>query len=162
VRFHAEHRFAGPVGAVIALLVDPAFHRSLQLPDLALPEVVESDTTGNQPRLRLRYNFVGQLDPIARRLLGGRDLTWAQELCIDRTSGLGRLSFAADADPERLHGAADVALEATDGGTVRRVDGELVVVVPLIGGSAERRILPGLLRRLDIEARAVDERLRAE
>ena len=39
------------------------------------------------------------------------------------------------------------------------VDGELVVDVPLVGAMAERRIVPGLLRRLDIEAAAVDEHL---
>ncbi|MER3452944.1 MAG: DUF2505 domain-containing protein, partial [Acidimicrobiia bacterium] len=41
-------------------------------------------------------------------------------------------------------------------GTAKRViDGTLAVDVPLIGRSAERRILPGLLRRLDAEAEAL-------
>jgi hypothetical protein len=31
----------------------------------------------------------------------------------------------------------------------------------VVGGTAERRIIEGLLRRLDVEARALDERLRA-
>jgi hypothetical protein len=31
--------------------------------------------------------------------------------------------------------------------------------MPLVGGMAERRIVGGLLRRLDLEAAAVDERL---
>jgi hypothetical protein len=31
----------------------------------------------------------------------------------------------------------------------------------VVGGSAERRIVPGLLRRLDIEANALDQRLRS-
>jgi hypothetical protein len=33
--------------------------------------------------------------------------------------------------------------------------------VPVIGGNAERRIVPGLLRRLDIEADALDRRIRS-
>jgi hypothetical protein len=107
MRFHAEHRFAAPVGAVVGLLVDPDFHRQLELPDVELMEVVDSRTDGDQSRLRLRYRFVGHLDPIGKRLLGGRDLTWLQELQLDRTTGAGSLSFHADTAPERLHGAAD-------------------------------------------------------
>ncbi|MGH9207805.1 MAG: DUF2505 family protein, partial [Acidimicrobiales bacterium] len=56
--------------------------------------------------------------------------------------------------------AADVVLTADGSGSVRRIDGELVVAVPAIGRMAERRIVPGLLRRLDIEAEALDDRLR--
>jgi hypothetical protein len=160
VHFVAEHRFAAPVEAVIAGLTDPAFHRELQLPDLKLLDVDEH-TNQTETVVHLRYDFVGQLDPFARRLLGNRRLTWLQELRLDRASGAGRLTFAAEADPRRLHGGADVALEPADGGTRRTLDGELVVAVPLVGSRAERSIVPGLLRRLDIEADALDRRLRS-
>ncbi|HZA75056.1 MAG TPA: DUF2505 family protein [Acidimicrobiales bacterium] len=161
MRFHAEHRFPGPVGAVAALLLDPGFHRQLELPDLRLLEVVDGGTDTNESHLRLRYDFVGHLDPLASRLLAGRRLTWIQELRLDRSSGVGRLSFEAEAAPDRLHGVADMVLEPVDDVTVRRLDGELVVAVPLMGRRAEGRIVPGLLRRLDIEAAALAERLRA-
>lgn len=160
MRFHVEHRFASSVDAVIAGLLDPAFHRGLQLPDVRLLDLHEH-TEGSESLLRLRYTFVGHLDPLARRLLGGRQLTWRQDLRLDRTRREGRLSFEAEADPQRLHGAGDITLRpAEGGGTVRRIDGELVVRVPVIGGTAERRIVPGLLRRLDVEAQALDDRLR--
>ena len=160
MQFHAEHRFAAPADEVMALLVDPAFHRQLQLPDLQLLEV-DSVTEDHRSHLSLRYDFVGQLDPVAQRLLGGRRLTWLQELRLDRTTGTGRLSFRADAAPQQLHGAAEVVVQPSEDGAVRRVEGKLVVAVPLIGGKAERRIVPGLLRRLDIEAHALDDRLRS-
>lgn len=98
MRFHAEHRFAAPVGAVVGLLVDSDFHRQLELPDVDLMEVVDSRTEGDQSRLRVRYEFVGHLDPIGKRLLGGRDLTWLQELQLDRTTGSG----ASPSTPTRL------------------------------------------------------------
>jgi len=165
MRFHAEHRFPGSVSAVGALLVDPEFHRELELPDLRLLEVVDGDTGGSvssgESHLRLRYDFVGHLDPLASKLLAGRRLTWVQDLRVDRSRGTGRLSFEAEAAPDRLHGAADMVLESVDGGTVRRLDGELVVAVPLMGRRAEGRIVPGVLRRLDIEAVAMAERLGA-
>jgi hypothetical protein len=160
VHFTAEHRFAAPVDAVIAGLTDPAFHRDLQLPDMKLLDV-DAENDRDETVLCLRYDFVGHLDPLARRLLGNRRLTWAQELRLDRGRGAGLLTFEAEADPRRLHGRADVALKPDDGGTRRTVDGDLVVAVPVIGGNAERRIVPGLLRRLDIEADALDRRIRS-
>src|SRR5512132_1197713 len=158
MRFAAEHRFAAPVDAVIAGLTDPAFHRELELPDLRLLDV-DGHTNLTTTVLRLRYDFVGHLDPFARRLLGDRRLTWLQELRLDRETGAGRLSFQAEADPRRLRGSAAVALEPSGGGTRRRLEGEVVVAVPVVGSSAERRIVPGLLRRLEIEADALDRRL---
>lgn len=162
MRFRAEHEFGGPVDAVTALLVDPAFHRGLELPDLSLLDVVESAADGDLARLRLRYEFVGKLDPIAARLVGGRRLTWLQDLDLDLASGAGRLRFALEAEPKKLHGKAEFTIQplASDPGrSVRRLAGELIVSVFPIGGMAEGRLVPGLRRRLDIEAAELDRRL---
>jgi hypothetical protein len=159
MRFQAVHRFPGPAEAVIALLVDPAFHLDLQLPDLAQPEVIDH-RDDDQPLIVLRYEFVGHLDGMARRMLGGRRLTWLQELRMDRATRAGRLTFAAEANPDRLRGAADFSLTPENDEIVRRLYGEVVVDVPLVAGMAERRIVPGVLRRLDIEAQSLADRLR--
>ena len=162
-RFTAEHRFAAPVDRVAALLVDPDFHRSLDLPDLSRPEVLADGGDGDRAHLQLRYEFVGSLDPIAQRILAGRRLTWLQDLDLDRASGRGTLRFAAEAEPKRLHGRADFTLAPAGGGdgdgSVRTLQGELTVAVFGVGGMAEKRIVPGLRRRLDIEAAELDRRL---
>jgi len=160
VRFHAEHRFDGPGTAVAALLADPAFYVDLALPDLSEPEVLEHRAHGDEAVVRLRYEFTGSLDPIARRLIGTGRPVWIQEVRVDRCAGTGALRFEAERDPRRLHGAADFVLTAGGGGTGRRLDGELVVAVPGLGRMAERRIVPAILRRLDIEAQAIDDELR--
>jgi hypothetical protein len=160
MRFAAEQRFDDVTpDAVAALLVDPAFQVSVELPDLSRPDVVEHVVDGEHARLKLRYEFVGRLDPIALKLLGNHELTWVQELRLDVRAARGSLTFAAEADPKRLHGSADVTLTRDGSATVRRFDGELVVRAPVVGGMAERRIVPGLLRRLDVEADAVRARL---
>jgi hypothetical protein len=159
MRFHAEHRIGGSTEAVAALLVDSAFYLRLALPDLSLPELVDEESEGDRAMLRLRYEFVGSLDPIAQRLLGSGRLAWIQEVRVDQSAGTGALRFEAEKDPRRLHGAADFVLADAGGDTLRRIDGELVVAVPGIGRMAERRIVPGLLRRMDIEAQAMDDQL---
>jgi hypothetical protein len=161
VRFHDEHRFPAPVPAVADVLVDPAFHRGLELPDLRLLDVVDHRDDGKDALLSLRYEYVGQLDPTARRLLGGRRLTWLQELVVDRATRTGQLAFAAEGHRNRLHGAAQFTLSGDGEETVWALRGELRVGVPVVGGAAERRILAGVLHRLEIVARRMTDELRA-
>jgi uncharacterized protein DUF2505 len=162
MRFEAEHRFHGTPGAVAGLLSDPDFYINLRLPDLAQPVLVEHRVNGSRAAMTLRYEFVGSLDPMARRLLGNSRLAWIQEISVDQSAGSGSLDFKAQADPKRLHGTADFRLLSQGVMTVRTLSGELKVAVPLIGPAAERKIIPGLLRRLDIEAEALDRRLLGE
>ncbi|HET9729966.1 MAG TPA: DUF2505 family protein [Acidimicrobiia bacterium] len=157
MRFDARHTFAAPPDAVVAAMLDPDFHLTLDLPDLSRPEVVRA----TPHRIELRYEFIGSLDPVARRLLAGRKLTWTQTIEFDAAGTSGRLAFGAEAEANRLFGSAAVACTAHDGETVRTISGELHVRVPLVGTTAERRIVPGLLRRLDVEAAALTARLSA-
>jgi hypothetical protein len=159
VRFHAEHVFHATKESVVGVLADPAFALALTLPDLDQPELLEASDDGDQALIRLRYEFTGSLDPMAQRLLGSGRLAWIQEARVDRSRCSGTLRFEAERDPRRLHGRADFTVDASASGSVRRLDGELVVAIPGIGRMAERRIVPGLLRRLDIEAGAVDAEL---
>jgi hypothetical protein len=160
MQFEAEHRFDGSPAAVAAVLGDAAFYVGLSLPDLSLPEVVEQGQgpDGSGSRVLLRYEYTGHLDPTALRLLGGDRLTWTQEIRI-RPDGSGTLTFLAEKNPGVLHGEATFTLVADGGGAIRHLSGDLVVSIPIIGGMAERRIVPGVLARLDIEAEAVNQRL---
>src|SRR4051812_4646786 len=144
MRFEAEHEFPGSCAAVAAVLCDPDFHTNLDLPDLSRPTVVENGNDGPTRVLTLRYEYVGQLDPIARKVIAGRELTWIQALRLDTTTFVGTLAFSAEAAPDRLNGQAEVALVADgDDRCTRRIGGDLHVKFPLVGGTAERRIVPG-------------------
>ncbi len=144
---------------MLDVLADPSFYRDLELPDVELRDVVAHDDDGNRGSVVLRYEYVGQLDPIVVRMLGGRRLTWLQTLAVDRQTATGRLDFAVETSPERLRGVVDFDFVADGAETLRRLEGEVKVNVPLIGGQAERRLVPGVLRRLDVEAEHVADRL---
>jgi Protein of unknown function (DUF2505) len=158
MRFQTEHRFNGSPDQVAAVLTDPRFYETLTLPDVSEPEVLESSGDGQRSMVRLRYEFVGNMDAMARRLVGTKRLAWIQQVEVERAAA-GDLSFNAEADPKRLHGSAHFELQAAEGACVRRLSGELVVAVPLIGSRAERKIVPGVLRRLDIEAQGINDTL---
>jgi hypothetical protein len=160
VHFGQEHQFAGSVAQVASIMSDPAFQTQLALPDLARPDVVAHEVDGAAHRLTLRYAYVGQLDPIAQKVVGSRSLTWVQELRIDVSTGAGTLGFSADGAGGRAEGSATVTITPTDtAGCRRRIDGDFRIRIPLLGGRAERAIVPGLERRLDVEAAAVASEL---
>jgi Protein of unknown function (DUF2505) len=159
VRFRVQHRFRAPVGAVVEVLFDPEFHRGLELPDVRLLDVVDHRADGDAALLALRFEYVGRLDTNVRRLLRGRRLTWVQELAVERATGDGRLSFAAENAPDRLHGKAEFRLGTEGDGTVWDLSGDVRVRVPLVGPGAERAITNGFLERLDVEVEAIGEHL---
>jgi hypothetical protein len=160
VRFEVEHDFPASCTEVADVLCDPAFHTQLDLPDMSRPEVLTSSVDGTTRVLRLRYEYIGQLDPIARKVVGGRKLTWIQELRLDTATYSGTLSFSAEEQPGRLNGTAKVEITARGEHQCRRhITGDLHVRIPLVGGTAEKRIVPGLVRRLDVEASALTNEL---
>jgi hypothetical protein len=81
-----------------------------------------------------------------------------QEVRVDPSKRAGALTVRADVQADRFQCHGRYELEPLDGGGTRRVlHGSLVIKVPLIGGRAERQILPGLLKRIDVEAAALDQ-----
>ena len=160
MHFENERDFAATPDRVAGLMSDPEFQTTLDLPDLSRPVVVDHEIDGSARRLRLRYEYIGQLDPIARRVVGGRQLTWLQELRIDLATGVGTLSFAAEEEADRVNGTADVSITGRAGDSARRrIAGDFRIRLPVVGGTAERKIVPGLVRRLDVEADALAARL---
>jgi hypothetical protein len=135
---------------------DADFQRGLDLPDLSRPEVVADDADGAQRRLTLRYEYVGQLDSVAKTIVGNRKLTWVQDLRIDVERGVGTLTFSADGDAGRVNGTAAVTIAPTgDDACRRRIAGDFRVRIPVVGTTAERKLVPGIVRRLGLEADAV-------
>lgn len=159
MHFSARHRLHAGPDAVADTLADPDFYGSLTLPDLSPATVLEHGEHGGEALVRLRFVFVGQLDPLVTRLLAGHELAWIQEIRVERAARRGRILFAAERDPRRLHGEATFVLDATGTGCERSVEGDLAVAVPGIARMAERRVVPGIVTRLGIEAEALDARL---
>lgn len=161
MRFRVDHRFDASRTAIVELLADPSFYRGLDLPDLGRPEVLGVRVEGRRAVVRLRYTFLGGLDPTTVRVLGRDRLTWTQELEVDRDTAAGAFRFEADVDPRHLHGRGTFVLEDAGGATLLRFDGAFTVAVPGLGRLLERAVLPRLLHLLEVEARAADRQLRA-
>jgi Protein of unknown function (DUF2505) len=159
VHFEAANDFDASPDRVGELMSDPEFQSQLDLPDLSAATVVAHEVDGPRRLLRLRYQYVGQIDSFAKRIVGNRQLTWVQELRVDVTTGTGELAFSADDDAGRVNGAAAVAITPTATGSHRAISGDFHIRIPLVGGTAEKKIVPGLVRRLHVEAAALAARM---
>ena len=53
---------------------------------------------------------------------------------------------------------ATITLTPDGAECVRRFDGDFVVKLPIMGGTIEKRLLPGILSRFDVEAEALADR----
>jgi hypothetical protein len=162
VHFHAEHRFSSSALDVMCVMVDPDLYANLQFPDLSPTEVLGRTSDGSRTSIRVRFAFVGRLDPLGRRMVGTDRLSWVQEVEVDTGTGDGRLTFASEDPARRLHGEAAITFRPDLDGTSRQIDGDLVVAVPFVGAAVERRIVAGLLRDLDLEAEAIRDQLNGD
>jgi hypothetical protein len=80
-----------------------------------------------------------------------------QRLVIDAASRSCALTVAPEIGVVPVTCGGTFTLHDADGGQcLRTLDGELRVKVPVVGARAERSLAPGITRRLDVEAAALD------
>jgi hypothetical protein len=138
-------------------MVDADFYAQLDLPDLERPELIVRKEHGAQTDIHLRFRYTGRLDPIARRIVGHDHVSWVQRLVVDASAGSGALTVEPEIGVVPVSCTGTFTMHDADGGQcLRTLDGELRVKVPVIGGRAERSLAPGITRRLDLEAAALD------
>jgi len=157
MKFDLVHRFGAPLNTVEEAMVDPVFLEGTRLPDVAPPKVLERDESGDVVTLRVRYEYTGSLDTLARRVLRTGDVSWVQETTLDRTRHRTEFKVVPKVYPERFECGGTMQLHPEGEGTRRVIAGELKIKVPIFGGRAEGLILPGLRSRMNREAELLDE-----
>jgi hypothetical protein len=152
MRFATEHRFNAPPDVVAEAMVDAGYLADLRLPDVDVPEIQERRDDGRSVTTRVRFRYTGALDAVALRVLRGAEIAWVQEVVLDRPALRATFAVVPDVHGDRLRCRGDYTLHADGDGTHRAISGELTVRVPLVAARAERMIVPGVVRRLDVEA----------
>ena len=162
MRFTIEQRFAGPLDAVEAAFVDPAYLERLStLPKLGRPTLVRQVETGDHVRQWVKYAFVGDLNAAVRRVVDPARLTWVEESTVDRTTHRTTWRIVPDHYRNLLRASGTFQLRP-DGSerTVRTTDAELRVTVPLVAGKVEQAIVSGLREHAALEQQVLDDWLR--
>lgn len=161
MRFEVTQHYASPAEAVLAVYTEPGFVTSLgELPRIGRPDELEHRAEAGRVTTRIRFRFTAELPAAATAVIDRDRLTWIEETVYDLDARRATVRLLPDHYPDRLTAAATVAF--TDdgrGGSVRRIQGDLKVRMPLVAGKVERAIVGGLEEYLDAEQTVVCHRL---
>jgi hypothetical protein len=158
MRYRLEQHYAASPDTVSRAFADPALYSEMAgLPKFGKPEVLSRTEDGDTVRLAVRYRFTGNLSGAARRALDPAKLTWVEHSTHDMAGGTVEFSLAPDHYADRFRAAGRYAFLPHGEGTLRVIDGEVVVKAPLVAGTVERAIVSGLREHLAAEAPVVEE-----
>ena len=161
MRFHAEQRFTSPADRLLTLFTDADFYPTLRgLPSIGAPEIVDHSTSGDTVRISLRQRYTGDIPAAALAFIDPGRLTWVEELVFDLDRRRATTRLLPDHYPDRLScQGVYVFADVAGGGSTRRLEGELKVRAPLVGGRVEQALVSGLQEHAAAEQRLIEERL---
>jgi len=154
VRLHLEHRIDAPVDVVERASLDPAFEERLK----TLPNVAERTVTSREDqhdgRIHrvVRYRFTGPIPAPVIKAIGGSIISWEEIGDYDPDSHEWSFEIKPHILPGRIRCNGRYAFEAEGDATLRTVDVDLKVSVPLVGGRVEKVIASGLRDNMNAEA----------
>lgn len=162
VRFEFEQRWPAPADDVMGVYLDPTFWSGLSgLATTAPPQVLGIERDDRRATVQLRWVLTVDLPPDAARFLDPEHVSWVERTTWDLASRRAEVAFLPDRAGGLLRASAVAALLGEGDGTVRRIEGDLSVRIPLVGRRVERAIVDGVVRHLTEEEAAVDQRLRS-
>jgi hypothetical protein len=162
MRFAITQELPGAADVVIATLLDPAFLAGLgELPNLAPPTVLDQTRSGDVVVQRVHYRFVGSLSSAVTRVIDPAKVSWVDEVTYDLADRRATFRIIPDHYGDKLRCHGTYTFEEQTASTVRRVEGELSVRVPLVGRMVERAIVGGLTEHIETEASLLTEWLDA-
>ena len=153
MRFRIEQRLAAPTERVETVLLDGDWYRAVHASEAVwAPELLEvEDEGGPVVGLRVRYRFRGRLNAAAARVLDPARLSWVEVSTLDRGSHTIDLRFEPDSYADKLRFTGSIVLRPEGATTVRQLDGDVKVRVPLVGGKVEGAIVSGLREHAAVE-----------
>jgi len=140
---------------VLRALADPGYYARLGEAATAVraPELLAVSEDGGTIRTSVRYAFDGTISGPAALVVDPAKLTWVIETTYDTGTHTGTVVVVPDNYQGMLRCRGTLALESGgEGTTIETVSGRLEVKVPLVSGAAEKAILGGFTRHVELEA----------
>ena len=158
MHFHLEQTLPGRVDDVVAAFIDPAFYASLHvLPKVEAPELLEQQVDGSIVRQRVRYRFTGQVSSAVSRVIDPKKMIWVDESTYDLARHRAEFRIVPEHYGGKLRCSGSYEFSPDGDQTLRLIDGDLKVNVPLVNRPVERAIVSGLEEHLADEADAMRE-----
>jgi hypothetical protein len=169
VKFQIDDRFDARLVEFEKLLDDPGLHARLQaaMPGLEKIEPLERVDDGASIRRRVRYTprTDGKIPAFGRAVIKPSMLCWIEESSYDRA----RHRFEYRIQPnlpeawrDRFSSSGSYQLSESDNALLRRIEGDVVVRVPLLGRTVEKLLVREVTENFRAEFAAMSALLRAE
>ncbi len=172
MKFHIDDHFDATLAEFERLLDDPTLHERLAaaMPGLEKIELLErvEDAATIRRRLRFTPNTDGKIPAFGRSVIKPSMLSWIEESNFDKQ----RHRFDYRIFPQlpeswrdrfESHGtyALSSVSEGASGGVARRIEGEVVVRVPLLGRTVEKLLIREVTENFRAESLAMSAMLAA-
>lgn len=156
MRFTVDQPLEGALEDVLAAFTDPGYLATVgELAKVGAPEVLDQSRDGDLVHQRVRYRFTGDLSPAVTSVLDREKFTWVNEHTYDLANARASFRIVPEHYADRLRCGGTEQFHRIAEGTNRRVEAELQVRWPLVGGLVERAIVSGLKEHLAEEAELV-------
>ena len=158
VQFSTTNEFNASAAHVVEALRDPEFYGSLDsLPDIATPEVVSHTVTNDSTLLIVRYRFTGQIDGFVRRLIGNEPLSWLQHTRFEDGAEQALVKIESEVARDLLRCNGTMVFTGTRRSSTRVMAANLDVRIPFIAGRVANSLVPGIVARIDAEAKGLND-----
>ena len=159
MRFSHELSYDAPPAEVYAMLADPAFRERVSLAREVVSFDVTLTPTGSGFRLvNDQVQPTAGLPSFAKKFAGETTKAIQREEWDDHSSGT--LTIETPGKPTSMTGT--ITLSPSGEGTVERVELEIKVKVPLIGGKLESLMADQVRQGMDVEHQVGEAWLRGE
>jgi hypothetical protein len=161
MRFDATQRFDAEQAELLALFTDPDFYPTLtDLPKISTPELVDHRTVNGRIHISFRQRYTGDLPAAAMSIIDPHKISWIEELVFDVASATADTHLRPDHYADRFTCRGRYTFTALgQGRSMRRLDGDLRVRVPLVGGRVEAALISGLKEHAMAERNLIEARL---
>ena len=160
MQFTVTETIAADRDSVLRALADPDYYAHLgeAVSAVRAPHLLSVARDGGTITTSVRYAFDGTISGPAALVVDADKLTWVIETTYDTTAHRGTVVVVPDHYEGMLRCSGTLVLaESGPGETLETVSGQLVVRVPLVSSAAEKAILGGFTRHLELEATALAE-----
>jgi hypothetical protein len=161
VKFSIEQRVGVSPATAVAAYGNPAFYEGRPPRDnISVIEVVSHEVTDARVLIAVRFKFAGSVSSAVRRVVDPAKMSWVTrtEVLVDQLQT--NWQVLPDHYPDRLTGRGTYRFADGDSGpdsAVIKVDGELKVHVPIVGGTVERIIVSGLRNYIATEVEGIPD-----
>lgn len=162
--FDSTHTFDATPDKVAAVILDLGFQSSLDgvAPLSERTVLSQEEASGGLIVRRIRCVLDMEVSGMAKTFLGDAKPSWIEEAVWHPDDYRWEWTVIPEVAKELLEASGTIALESVGTQTHRRVLGSVKVSVPIYGGRVEGRIVDGIKRAYEEEARRLREWLERE